>query len=89
MKILNYCVAVSGNSFPVWEKTDNGWLKKFYFATASFPVGLIHFINNTHGVISLLVYGFEKSVTFRLVVPSHCPKLFRFLVSYNNISSWS
>ena len=57
------------------EETGHGWLTIFGFVTDSFHIDWKSFINNMHGVTSLLVYGLEdlgekvfwsaeKSVTF-------------------------
>ena len=43
------------------EKTGNGWQTIFGFVTDSFHIDWKSFINNTHGVTSLVVYDFEGS----------------------------
>ena len=60
MKILVCFVAV----YPfisTLEKTGNEWVIIFGFVTDSFYIDWRSFINNTHGVTSLVVYGSEDS----------------------------
>ena len=43
------------------EETGNEWLNISGFVTDSFHIDWRSFINKTHGVTSLVVYGFEDS----------------------------
>ena len=43
------------------EENGNGWLIIFGFVTDSFYIDWRSFINNLHGVTSLVVYGLEDS----------------------------